>query len=250
MRTYSKRIVFIAILLLVYLSFVSLDLHGGSIFYSTSLKFTYIIICFCYACLSKGNNKSISYTIKAAMLFTLISDLFILILDYYLFGVLTFMLVQLLYNYRISLYNSRTAAQYYKKSGLFKSSKAVLIFARWIIAQVTAAACICVVLNLLGVEMEALLIAGAVYFTGLVINTVRAVITVIKGSRDQGMIMFAAGLVFFLLCDINVGLFNLTGFIDIPQNIYSFIYNISSVLMWIFYAPSQALIVLSIEKSK
>jgi hypothetical protein len=56
-------------------------------------------------------------------------------------------------------------------------------------------------------------------------------------------------MVLFLLCDINVGLFNLSDFIT-PSPAYNIIYSISSILMWTFYAPSQVLIALSVENEK
>jgi hypothetical protein len=189
------------------------------------------------------------------MLFTLISDLFILILDYYLYGVLTFIVVQLLYNYRISLHNCKTVLLTPGRFNYLRGREAVscrvsVYFISWLIIQLIISACIYLVIWWQGVEPEPLLIASVIYFTGLLTNTMRAVIAAFNRTKDRGMILFAAGLALFLLCDINVGLFNLTRFITIPQDIYSVINSLSSVLMWVFYAPSQALITLSIEKSK
>lgn len=253
--TKNIRFLFITILILIYISFITLDLIGGSIKHSNILKFTVIIICFCYALFSKSNNKSISYTLKTAMLFTLISDLFILVLDYYFYGVLTFIVVQLLYNYRISLYNCNTMIFNPRPFGFLKcleraSYRAVVCFISWLFVQLIIAAFVCFALMWLGVEQEPLLIASVIYFIGLLTNTIRAIIAALIRNNDNGMVLFAVGLVLFLLCDINVGLFNLTQFITIPQDIYTVIDYISSLLMWIFYAPSQALIALSIGKSK
>jgi hypothetical protein len=55
---------------------------------------------------------------------------------------------------------------------------------------------------------------------------------------------FTAGMVLFLLCDINVGLFNLSDFLTVTST-YEIIYELSAVLMWTFYAPSQVLLALS-----
>ena len=251
----SKRTLFITVLVLIYLSFISLDITGGRALYSNILKFTVIIICFCYAFFSKSNNKSISYSLKTAMFFTLISDLFILILDYYIYGVLTFIIVQLLYNYRISCHNSKYEVQQQKESAAIGNNKAKemyvnrtwFIFISRMIIQLLIASCICLILYLSGVELELLLVASLIYFTGLIINTQAYSVSRGEKSRDA---FFAAGLLLFVMCDINVGLFNLTRFISIPEETYLLIYNISSVLMWVFYAPSQALIALSVEKSK
>lgn len=235
-RIISNRIhfLFIAVQLFLFISFIILDLSGGRAELSNAIKFTIIFMCFCYVLPLQSHNRSISYSLKAAMLFTLISDLFILILDYYLYGVFTFIIVQLLYNYRISVHNA---------SGHYSAAKGVFISR--LIIQLLISGCICLLLAFLGVELVPLLIAAAVYFTGLVMNTVRALAATIKERGDISMRLFAAGLLLFLLCDINVGLFNLSSFIKLPQDIYSIIYRISSFLMWFFYAPSQTLIALS-----
>jgi len=229
--------------------FISLDISGGSAALSAAVKFSVIILCFCYALFSESHSKSISSVIKLAMLFTLISDLLILILDYYLYGVLTFIPVQLLYNFRISLQNVNRPDDGIRLNTGRNSGNAFGRFAFWLAIQLTISAAICLLLAGFGIGMEPLLIASAIYFSGLFINTIRAVILAVKNNRDYGIIMFACGLLLFLLCDINVGLFNLTSFINLTQDKYSFIYNMSSVLMWVFYAPSQVLIALSKEKS-
>jgi hypothetical protein len=62
---------------------------------------------------------------------------------------------------------------------------------------------------------------------------------------DKSDSIFAAGLVLFLLCDINVGLFNLSGFVSVTGRVVEILYSLSSILMWTFYAPSQVLIAIS-----
>jgi len=63
-------------------------------------------------------------------------------------------------------------------------------------------------------------------------------------GKSRDIRLFAWGMVLFLLCDINVGIFNLSGFINVGP-VYEVLYGISSISMWLFYAPSQVLIVLS-----
>lgn len=262
------RFVFAAVQLLLYISFIILDLTGKKVGLSNAVKFATICLCFCYVLSLRNHNRSISYTMKAAMLFTLISDLFILLLDYYLYGIFTFIIVQLLYNYRISSHNASStyyAAKSEEDEAISKAipvenargkassditDKAILglagkIFIGRLIIQLILSACICLLLALLGIELVSLLIAAVIYFTGLTINTIRAFAAAIKESGDISMRLFAAGLLLFLLCDINVGLFNLSSFIELPRDIYSAVYSISSVLMWGFYTPSQTLISLS-----
>lgn len=222
------RSLFILVQIILYVTFLTLDLIGGYNTLSCYIKFTVIVLCFCYALFSKCNNKSISLYLKWALFFTLISDLFILLMDRYLYGVLTFIIVQQLYS-------------------LMLCQKKGQNYAVWIILQVFAAGMICYALFLLKVEPDALLVACMFYFICILTNTVRALSTAISDKRDKGMILYAVGMLLFLLCDINVGLFNLTSFIALPDHIYHVIYSISTILMWTFYAPAQVLIALSVR---
>ena len=52
------------------------------------------------------------------------------------------------------------------------------------------------------------------------------------------------GLILFLLCDINVGLFNLGYYFNLSYEITSILESISTNLMWFFYLPSQVEITL------
>jgi hypothetical protein len=54
---------------------------------------------------------------------------------------------------------------------------------------------------------------------------------------SPGKIMIPLGMTLFLLCDINVGLYNLSN----GNNIFR-------ILIWVFYLPSQALLALSAKK--
>jgi hypothetical protein len=175
--------------------------------------------------------------LQAGLFFTLISDLFILILDYYFYGVLVFILVQQLYNLRLILLQNE------RRDG----AKKILLYGKRITIQVGLAALVCLVLLLAGVSLDSLLIASVFYFISIIFNTIAAVCLAINDCIKRSNLLFAVGMLLFLLCDINVGLFNLTGFIKMPKEIYSVIYSYSSILMWTFYAPSQVLIALSVS---
>lgn len=71
---------------------------------------------------------------------------------------------------------------------------------------------------------------AALYFSQLLSNTALA-----WSARRW---VFAAGLTLFVCCDICVGLFNL-----------GILYSFASVGMWLFYLPSQVLIVLSAKEA-
>ncbi|MCD7840176.1 MAG: hypothetical protein LUG46_06045, partial [Erysipelotrichaceae bacterium] len=81
-------------------------------------------------------------------------------------------------------------------------------------------------------------ILAIIYFPQLLINTMIAW----KDYKNIGFI-FTIGLTLFVCCDICVGLFNIT---DI-----GLVHEFTRIGMWLFYLPSQVLIVLSgIQPSK
>ena len=152
MRPYTilMNVVFIVLQMILYVAFLTVDLTSDNAILSSYFKFTIIILCFCYALFSKNStDKSILFCMKAALLFTLISDLFILILDYYLYGVLTFILVQQLYGIRLSMERQQPA--------IIKN------FLIRLILQVGAAFIICFILQL-WVSLESLLVAKHILF--------------------------------------------------------------------------------------
>lgn len=244
-------VLFVMLQMILYVTFLTLDIRSGSTLISRNVKYSIIILCFCYA-LFWGNraHKSIFFCMIAGLLFTVISDLFLLILDCYTYGVLTFIIVQLFYGIRITLADMkihRRGAES-KEDGsckmLFLHRLTLRIGVELMIAFI-----VCLILWLAEVPMGFLLIISVFYFTCIVTNTVTAMKSAMYCPRNRCNLLFAVGMGLFLLCDINVGLFNLSGFISLPANIYDFLYSMSSVLMWTFYAPSQIIIALSISEN-
>jgi len=98
----SIGLLFVLLQTILYVAFLTLDLAGRNIGLSSKIKFAMIILCFCYAFFGKKNaGRSIIFYLQLALFLTVIADLFILILDYYFYGVLTFILVQQLYGIRL-----------------------------------------------------------------------------------------------------------------------------------------------------
>ena len=145
--------------------------------------------------------------ISNALLFTLIADYFLLIKDeHYLIGVSSFLLVQTIYFFYLKNNNCE----------LFKKVR-VLIYALILTFSIIF-------------KLDVLYFLVLIYFSTLVLNTVSSFT-----SRD--LRIFSIGLTLFILCDVSVGLFNI-----LP---YGRVYLIVSLLMWVFYLPSQVLISLS-----
>lgn len=157
----------------------------------------------------------------AALFFTAISDLFILVLDkYYEIGLVTFIIVQSLYLYR--LYSDRLKKIY-------------------ITLAVRLGVMVALIITFAALNMLNLLIAEcAIYITMLIANVVDAFIICKKSLKN---VLFAIGLLLFLGCDICVGLDN--GVDILGLNLSYEIINIVQVAIWAFYLPSQVLITLS-----
>lgn len=95
---------------------------------------------------------------------------------------------------------------------------------------------------ILGDSADRLAITSVIYYANLCANAIFA------HRSGRGGLLLTAGLIFFALCDINVGLSALNAIYDggFPEG--SFLYNLlhSGVdLIWIFYIPSQTMIPLT-----
>lgn len=140
-------------------------------------------------------------------LFTMIADFFLLMLDnYYELGLISFIVVQMSYLYFLGNSDKAYFNMFLYLRGLFIMMGIIILF---ILKQLS-------VLNILVI----------IYFINLVFNCIQAFILKQK--------TLALGLLLFICCDICVGLHNINS-----------AYTIASFLMWVFYLPSQVLIVLA-----
>lgn len=160
----------------------------------------------------------------AALFFTAISDLFILVLDkYYEIGLVTFIIVQSLYLYRI--YCDRLKKIY-------------------ITLCVRLAVILALIITFAALGMLNVLVAEcAIYITMLVANVSDSFIICRKGVKN---LIFALGLLLFLGCDVCVGLHNFGAVLDVALPVW--LIEFVSVAIWAFYLPSQVLITLSVNK--
>lgn len=201
MRSIKK--IFLGVELIIYLLFIFLDLFSLN---STYVKYIGIILCFLYALIEKKQHISI------ALLFTLLADYSLLVLDnYYLIGVICFIFVQLIYYFYLK-----------------KNSYSLFIRTRIIIY-------ILIITISLIIKLDLLSATTLIYFSTLLLNT-------ISSYTNAKMKVFSMGLTLFVCCDICVGLYNILPF--------GILYIIVSKLMWVFYLPSQVLISLSKDASK
>lgn len=216
-------LLFIAIETVIYVVFNVLAAVGAPD--PIYLKYAGVLLCLAvlFAMIFMPDTSRDNPVMLAALFFTAISDLFILVLDkYYEIGLVTFIIVQSIYLYR--LYADRLKKIYISLAVRLAVMAAIII---------TFAAM--GKLNLLVAEC-------AIYITMLVANVVDAFIICKKGVRN---LIFAIGLLLFLGCDICVGLDNFGSVLNVamPSGLVAF----ASFAIWAFYLPSQVLITLSVK---
>ena len=243
---------FISALGALYTAYLALDLFWPHMtLLSSLLKYTGIILCFLYALrsfepiwiqqfsspkrifpffksLCRDANRS--FILLLSFFAVLFSDYFLLFTNHAMAGVLLFALIQILY----FIYHSGV-----RKIPLF-----------WGLSLLPALPLSFIFTGIF--RLHGLLpVAGAIYISMLLVNIIFAVrITVI--CKTPAHVLFAAGLILYLLCDINVGLINAGAFFSIhtPHSLDILttlpFRRICAFFVWFFYLPAQVLAALSL----
>ena len=209
---------------------------------SSTIKYYSIILCLAVSVFFyfKSETKSKAFpALAAAMLLTAVSDYFLLLKPKYMqYGLVSFCLVHAVYLYVI------------KNGNIKKTVTAVAI-------RIAIAAPVSFILFYANVIrfpndsfMPAVVFLVLLYGISFIDNIFRQSANIIRKDKEEYCLfsrpgLFLAGLVLFLLCDINVMIFNLGNFFDILSGFYLKMQDFSAILMWTFYLPSQVLIVLS-----
>lgn len=178
------------------------------------IRYSIILLCFIISLLIRLFKRTPFSILNLTLACTAMADIFLIFTDMSFVGIVLFMAVQICYSIAI---NNRFSIIY--------------------------------------------LLAAVFYFPLSIINLIKSFFLFLWGRRRQDISsvrFFAAisgGIFLLLLCDINVVLHNLpnAAHLIFQNNIPSFIdflsdrevYNITGILIWSFYIPSQFLIVLS-----
>ncbi len=238
MKFIYKRIFIIFILteIILYGSFLYIDItESGSYTISNYLKFSGIILCFLFILFlpCRKEDRIDTNILRTALLFTLISDLFILILDYYIIGLITFCVVQSLYLIRLVIWGNQ-----------MDLTGAIQRIVKKFIRNLIISLLIIAFLIVIKIRMEWLILISCFYFIAMIFNVSDSIIIACR-YKIKSRILYAFGMVLFLLCDINVGLFNISGFLTVDGNWFASLYKFSALAMWMFYLPAQVAISLS-----
>lgn len=175
---------------------------------SSSMPVKFAAIVLCLLAALCGPKTADGRLTALALALTVCADWFLLVLDRrYHTGVLLFCVVQLIYLVRLTLMRGAPCLP--------------LVPVRLL------------PLAALPLGADSLTAAAAFYFTGLACNTGEAFALCCRDKRAR---VLAPGLALFLCCDICVGAWNLG-----LRNSFT------HIAMWLFYLPSQVLIVLSAQ---
>ncbi|BCN31697.1 hypothetical protein [Anaeromicropila herbilytica] len=230
--------IFLILESIIYIRFLYLDISRNENYDLIAyIKYSGIVLCVIFQFLYYWKQKNDTIILRFAILGTAFADYFLVIAEDNTPGVLMFMIVQLLYMVRITNID-RT-----------KENKIRVLSFRYIMILLNTSV-ISMILLYFKVYVDFLFMITCIYFQSLVVNVVCAVKITVKNKKVTSNRIFAIGMVLFLLCDINVGLFNLSQYMTLQDGIYLAIYNISSIAMWLFYLPSQVMISISESRDR
>ena len=213
---------FILLEVVIYILFLLLDRDVVSLEIDSSyFKYAGIILCLIFSLFGFYKNKKvINILIPLALVFTLISDYFLLFntdSSLFTYGLYTFICAQLIYFVFIVC-----------------KRRSIKEFILNLILRITLSIVALVSANSLGFN-DLLTNLALLYFVELVSNFIYS-FWLIKDNKL--MFIFTIGLLLFIACDINVALNNVQIFEGID-------YHIVNYLMRVFYLPSQVMLSLT-----
>lgn len=226
----------IVIILILYFVFLCMDLFVVKFLISSdTLKFLSIILVVFISLIIGENSLSPrdAFLLKIGLLFTVMADVLLLLLNsHYRVGIALFCIVQILYNIRYRQKNAKVTIRNF--SIIFISLFFIYIFIDKFI-----------------IKIDFLIIIAIFYAICLLSSTYKAMnLAKFRVFPNLNSKMIALAMILFLLCDINVALFNIIKTISISNRFTILLSNISSISMWFFYLPSQLLLALSGYKSR
>lgn len=230
-KTRKSISILLVIIALLYITFLYMDIFHGELFMiSNLLKLISVILCFSLSLLVRNQGLGIKdlTLLRLGLFITIIGDLFLLVLNsHYILGIFLFSLVQTIYIVR---YDIQNIWENIKRSLIILFSL-ILIYG---------------ILNYGVREIDFLIIISLYYFITLLTSLMKSIRAYkLKLYPNPNRFMIVLAMFLFLLCDLNVGLYNITKTTSFLPQYGSLLSNISSILIWLFYLPSQVLLSLS-----
>ncbi|MFA9398477.1 MAG: lysoplasmalogenase family protein [Clostridiaceae bacterium] len=216
----------INIIIMIYISFLFLDISNKNSFINTDiLKYISIILCFFISFLY--SNTSISKVdlnlLRLGLFFTVLADLCLLFLDKYIIGIILFCIVQIIYLIR------------YERGEIIRNIIFLFIIAFIILISIYF-------MKLFYGEVENIFPVSLFYAICLLTSVIKAYKN--KSYPCPNNYIIRWGMTLFLLCDISVAVYNVTNNLIYFPHIYT-MNQVFLQFIWLFYLPSQLLISLS-----
>ena len=273
-RTEQNSIsIFLVISIILYFSFMFCDIFYNTPLLSNCIKFIGILFCFLMLLLLKMfHPKDKDYLILLlAFAFTVTADAFLLFTNHFFYGVLSFIVVQLLYLYRIHTMDATVKGSH--------------LLVRILVTGIAIG-----VMVLSRVPVDSLLVVVTFYFLNFIgnlillgrlvikvrqqrmvgdagnaenverlvksekstkVQNIRNSVSVENSANSESrvqLVQFLIGMILFFLCDLCVGFYNMSYYIDFQSPIEMILEKISVLGMWGFYYPGQILIALSTKR--
>ncbi len=218
-----KFVVFVE--LIIYCAFIYIDYTNNfKTVYSSMLKYFGILLCLFLAILigNNGHDKKDTMLLRLAFLFTALADLCMIILNLNTLGIMIFCVVQITYIIR----HRRAIGGKSDLSFLVVTMMFIILIAIFFISKLS-------IEDLAYGGIKKITVIIGAFYAAILLYSVYTGWKTLKGTFYPmgSRYLIAVGITLFLLCDINVAL--------------SIISKKLSILIWIFYLPSQVLLVLS-----
>lgn len=235
-----------------YFTFICMDLFFQLSVVSSVIKYATIVLCLCLTVIFiwKEGITIDRLIVLLAMIFTCIADVFLLFTNKFVYGVLSFFIVQILYLIRCALLEQPVNRMRERTLRIKHKSFAFQILLH-VMNRLYLIGIGVLVMVIFRVPMDSLLLVTLAYASFLICNLVYAVkLARIRywDTKPVFLSLFAIGLLLLLLCDIQVGFNNLSSYVTLSGSFNRILISIVGVGMWACYLPSQILIVCSTKE--
>lgn len=245
---------------LCYVAFLTLDILGRYAMVSGIIKLSAVFACFVcvfiHACGTRRGDRNLLQDgsggdvliLTVILLFTVVSDVFLLFTESISIGVMFFCVVQTLYFIWLRYIMHRLPQNGTIHEPVRAHNKVIrdAFFLYLIRIIIATAACMLLRIKIgdLGASGEIVLVVFyAVIFLGNIFSLIRIIATRRWREGAVNLTVLLTGLILFVLCDVNVALYNICAWV---QEIPAIWRVLSGVAMWLFYLPSQLLIIYSV----
>lgn len=228
----------VIIVLILYVLFLYMDFYNVKILIASKyIKYLCILLCFFLSIISTRGllggtekylvNRRDIRLLQVAMFITVISDLCLVIFNFYILGVTLFSIVQITYGVRYSTKKTKVTLKNF-----------IIVFLSMLLLYS--------IVNLFMVAVS-VLVPIALFYLICLLNSVIKAISAFKNNiyYSPSKYTIVLGMLLFLLCDTCVAISGITVILPLTNYFMSRINQIANSLIWLFYLPSQLLLALS-----